>query len=216
MTTDVSLLPIAFIEAPQVSLKQRITIERVNLPWAQWVARQYHYMHREIHPRAHPFAYRILFDGAAARPDGHPCGMVMFATVHFTKQKELFGYDGMLDKWQVLVLSRMWLHDDLPRNSETCAMGKIWKQIQRDWLTHHPPVNNEKPYHIRLIVSWSDLGAGHDGCVYRAANFKEIKRTVSQPRHGKGNTRRGGGLNLIQYAYWLPEPRWKYEQGKLF
>jgi len=183
--------------------------------------------------------------------------MVMFATVHYTRQRGLFGYDTVgiqngellwseeacqkeagdivalleswcanhpgfeavhepgLDKWQVLVLSRMWLHDDLPRNSFTCVLGKVWKRIQRDWLEHHPPVDNRKPYHIRLIVSWCDLDAGHNGAAYRAANFKEIKRTRSRPRHGKGNTRGPGGFNLIQYAYWLKELRWKFEQGKL-
>lgn len=241
-----------------LSLKDRIQIERVSIDWAQWVAREFHYLHREVHPRAHPFGYMVSFDGQKFRPDGKPAGIVMFATIHYTRQKELFGYDTItltnctaqlsglvepkqaediaeqlqgliqtqenwtltreagLDKWQVLVLSRMWLHDDLPYNSETCVMGKIWKRIQRDWLTHHPPVDNQKPYHIRLIVSWSDLGAGHDGCIYRAANFKEIKRTKSQKRHGKSNTRGSGGFDLIQYAYWLPEPRFKFEQAKLW
>lgn len=241
-----------------MSLIDRIQIERCPLNWAQWIAREFHYLRREVHPRACPFAYRILFDGETKRPDGLPCGMVMFATVHFVRQKELFGYGHIslknctqellgscnpaeaedileqlrlwadsqknwrlkydfIDKWQVLVLSRMWLHDDLPRNSETVVMAKIWKRIQRDWLEHHPPVDNLKPYHIRLIISWSDLGAGHNGTVYKAANLEEIKRTTSQERHGKSNTRGSGGFaNLIQYAYRLKVPRWKFEQGKLF
>lgn len=242
----------------KLSLTNRLQVERCPLNWAQWVAREFHYLRREVHPRAHPFAYRVTFDGQAVQPDGKPSGMVMFATVHYTKQKELFGYGHIelknctrqllgscnpdekddilaqlslwvddqknwrlkydfIDKWQVLVLSRMWLHDNLPRNSETVAMAKIWQRIHLDWLEHHPPVDNLKPYHIRLIVSWSDLGAGHDGTVYKAANLKEIKRTTSQERHGKSNTRGSGGFeNLIQYAYWLKEPRWKFEQAKLF
>lgn len=197
-----------------MGLRQLLEIERVSIDWAQWVAREYHYLHRSVHPRAHPFAYRVVFDGNICQPDGHPCGMIMFATVHYTRQKGLFGPGTDLDKWQVLVLSRMWLHDDLPRNSETCVMGKIWKRIQRDWLEHHPPVNNEIPYHIRLIISWSDLGEGHRGTVYKAANFVEIKRTTSRTK--RKNTRGPGGFNLIQYAYWLKEPRWKYEQKSLF
>jgi hypothetical protein len=182
--------------------------------------------------------------------------MLMFATIHYTRQKGLFGYDEIkftnctrqlsgladpnsaaeianqlamtltdnwtarhlpgLDKWQVLVLSRMWLHDDLPRNSATVVMAKIWRRIQRDWLEHHPPVDSGRPYHIRLIVSWADLDQGHQGTVYKAANFTEVKRTVSQRRHGKSNTRGSGGFNLIQYAYWLREPRWRFEQLRLF
>lgn len=241
-----------------MTLPERIEVERCPLIWAQWVAREFHYLHREVHPRAHPFAYRVLFDGEHKRPDGMPAGMVMFATVHYTRQRGLFGYDQItlkngrevwseevdqneapevvsqlqgwtanhpgysvihkpgIDKWQVLVLSRMWLHDDLPRNSETVVMAKIWKRIQRDWLEHHPPVDSRRPYHIRLIVSWSDIGAGHNGTVYRAANFQEIKRTKSQPRRGKANTRGSGGFNLIQYVYRLKEPRWKLEPGRLF
>jgi hypothetical protein len=61
-------------------LRERIGIERVNLAWAQWVAREFHYLHHPVHPRAHPFAYRVSFDGRRKRPDGKPCGMVMFAT----------------------------------------------------------------------------------------------------------------------------------------
>jgi hypothetical protein len=154
-----------------MSLIDRIQIERCPLNWAQWVAREYHYMHREVHPRACPFAYRIWLDSQSTRPDGHPCGMVMFATVHFTRQKELFGYGHIslrncayhlsgscnpdeaddileqlslwadnrknwrlkydfIDKWQVLVLSRMWLHDDLPRNSETVGCWSPGNDLQ--------------------------------------------------------------------------------------
>jgi hypothetical protein len=242
-----------------MSLPERIEVERYARNWAQWVAREFHYLHREVHPRADPFAYRVLFDGSPTRPDGQPCGMVMFASIHYTRQRDLFGYDRLelhngrqiwseeidqseaiaaaallrdcianrpgysvvnkpgLDKWQVLVLSRMWLHDDLPRNSETVVMAKIWRRIQRDWLEHHPPVDSRRPYHIRLIVSWSDKAAGHEGTVYKAANFERIKETRSQARHGRSNTRGGGGFsNLIQYVYRLKEPRWKFEPGRLF
>jgi hypothetical protein len=49
-------------------------------------------------------------------------------------------------------------------------VGKAIRRVNRDWLEHHPPVFPDKPYHIRLIISYCEL-AHHDGTAYRASGF---------------------------------------------
>jgi hypothetical protein len=170
-------------------------------------------MNRRVHPRSSPFGWRVLFDGNAWQSDGRPSGFIVFASIHYTRLRGEFGYPGLPSKWQVLSLSRLWLHDNLPKYSETVVIAKALKLVQRRWLEVHPPRYPDEPYHIRKIISYADT-AYHAGTIYRAANFREYGRTVSQARHT--NTR-GSGANseLICFIYDLPEPRWSYEPAQL-
>ena len=117
-----------------------------------------------------------------------------------------------LAPWQVLCLSRLWLHDNLPHNSETCTIGKTLKLVQRRWLEVHPPRDLNQPYHVRKIISYADTRY-HNGTIYRAANFREAGHTQSRKRHK--NTRGPGmdGAELIRFVYDLPRPRWEWRTG---
>ena len=58
---------------------------------------------------------------------------------------------------------------------------------------------------MRKIISYSDCRF-HQGTIYRAANFREYGRTVSEKRH-KGTRGEGmEGAELICFVYDLPEP----------
>jgi hypothetical protein len=56
-------------------------------------------------------------------------------------------------------LNRMWLHDDLPRNSESMALACAIKLIRRLY-----PL-------VKWIQSFADERCGRYGVVYQAANF---------------------------------------------
>jgi hypothetical protein len=181
------------------------------------MATKYHYMHRSVHPRATPFGWAVQFDGQLYRPNEDPCGFIIFASIHFTKLRNEFGYSGLPTKWQVLSLSRLWLHDDLPQNSETVVIAKCFRQkgheklalVQRRWLEVHPPVYPDQPYHIRKIISYADTRY-HNGTIYKAANFRETGRTVSRKRHRNSRGPGIGEAELIRFIYDLDEPRWKW------
>jgi len=191
-----------------VSLRQRIEIEPAKRDWLNAQATTHHYMHRPIHQRSCPFGWAVRFDNELYQPDSKPSGFIVFASIHYTRLRGQFGYPGLPTKWQVLLLARLWLHDDLPRNSETVVIAKALKQVQRRWLEVHPPVDLSQPYQIRKIISYSDTRY-HAGTIYRAANFREIGRTVSRKRHN--NTRGAGmdGAELICFVYDLDEPKSK-------
>lgn len=188
------------------NLRGRIALEVAGRNWLNGMATAHHYMHRPVHCRAVPFGWAVRFDGELYQPDGAPSGLIVFASIHYTRLRGEFGYPGLPTKWQVLSLSRLWLHDNLPRNSETVVIAKALKLVQARWLEVHPPVDWSQPYQIRKVISYSDTRY-HQGTIYRAANFREVGRTVSATRHK--NTRGGGmeGAELVCFVYDLPEPR---------
>jgi len=192
-----------------MSLRQRINLVQQHRDWLNGMATTYHYMHRPIHFRGCPFGWAIEFDGQLFQPDHKPSGFIIFASIHFTRLTGEFGYPGLPTKWQVLSLARLWLHDDLPHNSETCVIGKALKLVQERWLEVHPPVDLEQPYHIRKVISFADTRF-HQGTIYKAANFRFAGYTVSQQRHT--NTQGSGmnGAKLARYVYDLKRPNWHY------
>ena len=113
-----------------MNLRNRIKLIPKDKNWLNDMAIKYHYMHRSIHQRACPFGWAVEFDGNLFQPDKKPSGFIIFASIHFTKLQNEFGYPGLPTKWQVLSLSRLWLHDNLPFNSETCTIGKALRQVQ--------------------------------------------------------------------------------------
>ena len=194
-----------------MKLRNRVAVERAPIAWANALVVKYHYLHRPVHPRAHPFAYRITLDGKAV-------GCIVMATPHFVRQRGLFGYPGLPTKWQVLVVARLWLDPAVQvrqpnghaSNVASCALGKMLRRVQRDWLEHHPPRFPDLPYHIRLVLAYADTGMGHEGTIYKAANFRLWGETRNnRPRHGTRG--RHSGSRKLLYVYCLQEPRWRWE-----
>jgi hypothetical protein len=68
----------------------------------------------------------------------------------------------------VLVLARLWLSDDLPRNSESRVLGVVARDLRRSsrW---------------KALVSYADPGAGHDGGIYRAAGWLYLGQGIAEP-----------------------------------
>lgn len=189
----------------------RVQVDRCNIAWAQELVTTYHYLHRPVHPRACPFAYRVSVDGGAA-------GVIIMATPHFTRQRNLFGYDGLPTKWQTLVVARVWLDPVVQQpqsnghasNVASCALAKMLRRVQADWLDHHPPRFPTEPHHIRLVLAYADTGVGHEGTIYRAANFE----SWGQTRNAKGrHSTRGDTTGTVKrlYVYRLSEPRWAWQ-----
>ena len=63
-----------------------------------------------------------------------------------------------LQNSQVLELTRLWLIDEAPKNSESYFLGKTF-----DWL--------RKNTFIKVLISYSDPMHGHLGTIYQATNW---------------------------------------------
>lgn len=203
-----------------MSLRDRIELVERPKRWLNQQAATQHYMRRAVPHRALPFGWGVRFDGEDTLPDGKPAGFIIFSLVHFTKLTGEFGYPGLPTHWQVLHLARLWLHDELPKNSETCVMAKAHHLVQRRWLKVHPPVFPEQPYHILKIISWADTRF-HIGTVYKAANYRYHGETIGAPRHPSKRVTVGSDIVteraaepkriLRCFILDLPEPRWSWE-----
>jgi len=193
----------------QKTLKQHIRLTTETASWLNDMATKHHYLHRPVHYRALPFGWAVEFEGKKFQPDGKPSGFIIFGLIHFTRLHGEFGYESLPTKWQVLTLARLWLHDTLPKNSETCVIGAALRLVQRRWLEVHPPRFMDQPYHIVKIISYADTRY-HSGLIYRAANFREYGRTFSKKRH-KNTPGHDINAELICYIYDMRQPRWKFK-----
>jgi len=63
-----------------------------------------------------------------------------------------------LENNQVLELTRLWLEDDAPKNSESYFLGKTF-----DWL--------RKNTDVKVLISYSDPMQDHLGIIYQATNW---------------------------------------------
>lgn len=85
----------------------------------------------------------------------------------------------------VIELNRLWVSDEMPRNTESWFLARALRQM--------PP---------RIVVSYADTSVGHVGYVYRAANFHYAGLTdadrktprldyVTPGKHSRDTTRNG-------------------------
>ncbi len=67
-----------------------------------------------------------------------------------------------------LCLARLWLADDLPRNSESRVLGLVIRLLRRHTA-------------VKFLVSYADPAAGHVGTVYQAAGWDYTGVSEAQP-----------------------------------
>lgn len=170
-----------------------------------------HYLRRPI-IRTKMLAHGIYIDNELV-------GGLLWATPHFTKKKDLFGYPGILDKWEVLVLARFFLIDGCEvvatqAMSESIGKGRGnrgskrrgWK-LQEDWVREHPPKYPQNPYVPRLLISWSDKQWGHEGTIYKANGWELWDITTSNGQRTDKKSRSEDGEKKCWILRLPPNPR---------
>jgi len=188
----------ALIQQKSKPIRQRIQVQRTSLTWANSICRQFHYLKTGVSGYACPFAYRIMLDDAVA-------GIIIVGTPFARRLKNEYGYPNECSCWEVLQLYRFWIIPALQQQSVpdstgkphtlaigSCAMGKLIKQVETDWLEHHPPQNSDQPYRIRKLITYSDSTL-HSGTLYKSSGF----------RHDASQC--GTSKNLDRWIYDLPE-----------
>ncbi|MBI4303515.1 MAG: DNA methyltransferase [Chloroflexi bacterium] len=74
----------------------------------------------------------------------------------------------------VVCLTRLWLSDALPRNSESYVLGVITRALRRHTS-------------LKFLVAYSDPGAGHVGAIYQAANWLYTGLSSATPLYDIGD-----------------------------
>ncbi len=84
----------------------------------------------------------------------------------------IYGKLGMANAWkkyaphenEVLELRRLCCIDDTPKNTESYFIGKTLKYLR-------------KHSSAKVVISYADTHYGHEGTIYKAANFKHLGMT---------------------------------------
>ena len=79
---------------------------------------------------------------------GHPVGRQVIA-----------GISPLVKNGEVFELTRLWIQDDTPKNTESWFIGQSF-----NWLKINKPL-------IKILVSYADPNAGHLGKIYQATNW---------------------------------------------
>jgi hypothetical protein len=195
-----------------------------DLAWAQKTVSHFHYLRQPVHPQARPMAYVVW--GESPTGNRLRLGLVIIGIPHATKNRQWWGYKGQPSQWQVVDLSRIWLHEAIQRGGQLCRpehvpgfvdRAGIFRPTTATWLIHQvlqrvqidriamwPPVYPLQPYHIQLAISYHDP-AFHAGTIYRLANAEAMYRDRwGQPCAGPSGK--------FGWCWRLPEPTWNWQE----
>lgn len=174
-------------------------LEPVDRARAQAAVAHHHYLRKPVDVRSMPEAYAVRLHGV-----GLEVGYLLVGRPEATRCYPWYGSvedvetgRAEVTRWQVLNLSRVWLHpvvqpggelhgtDRLPgfrdrrgwwRSTLASAVLRALAQaVVRDYLVRRPPCFLDEPYELRWLLSYCDTRL-HRGTIYQAAGF-ELHRT---------------------------------------
>lgn len=125
-------------------LKDEYYIERIDYQTAMEIVKKYHYLHR-VAPCSVAFG---LFE----KKTNLIVGCITYGVS--SSSTLLKGICGEEEMHNVYELTRLWIKDGTPKNSESFLIGNTIKKLDKE-----------------IIVSFSEKDKGHTGIVYQASNF---------------------------------------------
>lgn len=72
------------------------------------------------------------------------------------------------------VLARLWLNDELPRNSESRTLGLVLRALRQHTS-------------LKFVISYADPAQGHLGIIYQASNWLYTGLSEATPRYDLGD-----------------------------
>lgn len=126
-----------------MGLREKYTIKRIDYKTAMYYIVEYHYLHRKC-PCS--FAYG-LFDNS-----NDIKGVIVYGTPSSAALRR--GICGNEEKDNVIELTRLWVHDSVPRNGESFLIGNTIPLVNKN-----------------IIVSYAEIDQNHIGYVYQATNW---------------------------------------------
>ena len=125
-----------------MSIKDRYEIRKIDYKTAMELVVKNHYLHRKC-PCS--FAWG-LFEGE------NIIGCIVYGTPSSAPLRR--GICGDEEKSNVIELTRLWIQDDTPKNTESYLIGNTLKLVDKE-----------------IIVSYAEIQQGHVGVVYQATNW---------------------------------------------
>jgi hypothetical protein len=127
-----------------VGPKSLFSIRQIDYKSAMTVIVEHHYLHRKC-PCS--FAYGLFCNECKAI-----VGVVIYGTPSSSPLRA--GICGIEEKDNVIELTRLWIKDGTPKNTESYLIGNTLGKVDKE-----------------IIVSYAEIQQGHMGIVYQATNW---------------------------------------------
>ena len=135
-----------------MKLKDRYKIKQINYRTAMNIVIKNHYLHRQA-PCSMAFG---LFEKTEDKTDLFNNERIVGVVVYGVSCSStlLKGICGDSEKNNVYELTRLWIEDNTPKNTESYLIGNTIKMLDKE-----------------IVVSFAEIQQGHLGIVYQATNF---------------------------------------------
>lgn len=160
-------------------LRQRVSVNLITTAEARHTLEKFHYLHRARVGRQ--LNYAVFIDGVVD-------GVITYAYPMLSVP-----LDGVPSD-QLLEFARLFLLQNIPHTA-SCAIGKTLRRVRSDWSLMFPAA--KEPL---MVVSWSDTEY-HAGTVYKASNFRWLRRTRGQPPGNSATSKRGQRVAHGDYSH---------------
>lgn len=127
-----------------MSIKETYRIDPISYKEAMDIVVENHYLHRKA-PCSFAFG---LFDNST----NEVIGVVIYGTPSSSSLRA--GICGVEEKNNVIELTRLWIKDGTPKNTESYLIGNTLSRVNKE-----------------IIVSYAEIQQGHLGIVYQATNW---------------------------------------------
>jgi hypothetical protein len=128
----------------QESPKALFFIERIDYKTAMDLVVKNHYLHRKA-----PCSFAF---GLFCKHSKNIIGVVVYGTPSSAPLRS--GICGSKEKDNVIELTRLWVLDGTPKNTESFLIGNTLRKVNKE-----------------IIVSFAEIQQGHVGTVYQASNW---------------------------------------------
>jgi hypothetical protein len=126
------------------SPKDVFYIKKVDYKTAIGIVVKNHYLHRSC-----PCSFAF---GLFSKQTNSIAGVIIYGTPSSAPLRS--GICGMDEKNNVIELTRLWISDCAPKNSESYLIGNTIKRVDK-----------------QIIVSYAEIDQGHSGVIYQATNW---------------------------------------------
>lgn len=134
------------------SIRKRYFINQIDYKTAMDLVVKNHYLHRKC-PCSQAFG---LFENTDKKTDlfssNQIVGVICYGTPSSSPLRS--GICGEDEKFNVIELTRLWIKDGTPKNTESFFIGNTIKLVNKE-----------------IIVSYAEIQQGHIGIVYQATNW---------------------------------------------
>ncbi len=135
-----------------MGLKDRYSIKPISYKLAMETVVENHYLHRKC-PCSQAFGLYEQSEANTSLFDNERLvGVVVYGTPSSSSLRK--GICGVEESFNVAELTRLWIEDGTPKNTESYLIGNTLKLVDKE-----------------IIVSYAEIQQGHLGIVYQATNW---------------------------------------------